>query len=396
MASKAMSRSEFVALVALTISLVALSIDSMLPALGDIAADLGASGENDRQWVITGLFFGLAGGQIIYGPISDSIGRKPAIYAGLGVFIVGSVISILAVNFSMMLFGRVLQGLGAAGPRIIAVAMVRDQYHGRAMASIMSMAMSVFILVPIIAPSIGQLILLVAPWRTIFVLLLIIAVAALVWHWLRQPETLAPERRLTFSAKRIGQAIIETCRNRVAIGYTWVAGLIFGAFVGYLTSSQQIFQELYGAGRLFPFYFGLLATAIGAASLSNARLVLKYGMRQMCKWALQVGCLLSIAFWIYVAEVGVPPFGMLMAYMLVIFFCFGLMFGNFNALAMEPLGHIAGVAAAVTGSFTTFISLGLGTIVGRAYDGTVLPLITGFASLSLLAFLIMSWVERGR
>jgi MFS transporter, DHA1 family, multidrug resistance protein len=390
-------RAEFVALVAVTISLVALSIDSMLPALGDIAADLGAYGANDRQLVITTLLLGLAGAQMIYGPISDSLGRKPAIYAGFGIFIAGCILSILAVNFQMMLAGRLLQGIGAAGPRILAVAMVRDQYQGNAMASIMSMAMAVFILVPIIAPAMGQLVLLFASWHAIFAILLVLAISALMWHMLRQPETLPPDRRLEFSFARIGQAIAETCRNRVALGYTLVAGLIFGAFVGYLTSSQQIFQELYGVGKLFPIYFGILAVAIGVASLANAKLVMKYGMRQMCHWALEFGSSLSVAFWLYVL-IGspAPPLFLLMAYLLAVFFSFGVLFGNFNALAMEPLGHIAGVAAAIVGSFTTFISLILGTIIGQAYDGTVLPMVSGFAGLSVLSLLVMNRVEHGR
>jgi DHA1 family bicyclomycin/chloramphenicol resistance-like MFS transporter len=395
--AKQIRKAEFVALVAVTMSLVALSIDSMLPALGDIARDLGVYGPNQRQFVITALFVGLASAQMIYGPLSDSLGRKPAIYAGLGVFILGCIISMFAVNFSMMIAGRVLQGVGAAGPRILAVAMVRDQYHGNVMASIMSMAMAVFILVPIIAPSLGQLILLFASWKAIFGVLLLIAVITLAWHILRQPETLPPERRLEFSLTRIGQAVAETCRNRVALGYTIIAGMIFGAFVGYLTSSQQIFQELYAAGRLFSVYFGLLATAIGVASLANSRLVLKFGMQRMCRAALGCGCALSVAFWIYVVLASpVPPLLLFMAYLLSIFFCFGVLFGNFNALAMEPLGHIAGVASAVVGSFTTFISLSLGTLIGQAYDGSVRPLVTGFACLSLISLLLMAWVENGR
>src|SRR5687767_4164213 len=391
------SRAEFVALVAVTMSLVALAIDSMLPALGDIARELGAGSENDRQLVITTLFLGLATAQMVYGPISDSLGRKPAIYAGFGIFIAGCLVSIFAVNFNMMLAGRLLQGIGAAGPRILAVAMVRDQYHGNAMASIMSMAMAVFILVPIIAPALGQLILLYAPWQAIFVLLLAIGGAALAWHMLRHPETLPQERRLPFSAGRIWQAIVETCRNRTALGYTIIAGLIFGAFVGYLTSSQQIFQEIYGAGRLFAVYFGGLAVAIGVASITNSKLVMTFGMRRMCRWALEIGCGLSVPFWFYVAAVDPqPPLFLLMGYLLAVFFAFGVLFGNFNALAMEPLGHIAGVAAAVVGSFTTFISLAIGTVIGQAYDGSVMPLVSGFAGLSALSLLLMRWIERRR
>jgi MFS transporter, DHA1 family, multidrug resistance protein len=390
-------KSEFVALVALTISLVALAIDSMLPAIGEIASDLGARSANDRQLVITTLFLGLASAQMIYGPLSDSFGRKPVIYAGFAIFLIGCIVSIFAVSFSMMLFGRVLQGIGAAGPRILAVAMVRDQYEGNAMASIMSMAMAIFILVPIIAPAVGQAILLFAPWQAIFGLLLLIGIAAFLWHFVRQPETLPPERRLTFSLNRIGLAIAETCRNRTALGYTLVAGMIFGALVGYLTSSQQIFQDLYGVGRLFAAYFGVLAAAIGAASLLNSRLVMKHGMRRMCFLALCVSSGLSIAFWLYVAILDpAPDLWLLMAYLLAAFFCFGILFGNFNALAMEPLGHIAGVAAAVVGSFTTFISLALGSLIGQAYDGTVFPLISSFAVLTLASLALMHWIETRR
>jgi MFS transporter, DHA1 family, multidrug resistance protein len=391
------ARSEFVALVAVTISLVALAIDSMLPAVGEIASDLGARDPNDRQLVITMLLLGLAAAQMIYGPLSDSLGRKLPMYVGFGIFLLGALVSIFAASFTMMLLGRLLQGIGAAGPRILAVAMVRDRYQGNAMASIMSMAMAIFILVPIIAPALGQLILLFAPWQAIFVLLLAIGAAALAWHVLRQPETLPPERRLPLSAGRIWQAIVETCRNRVAFGYTIIAGLIFGAFVGYLTSSQQIFQEIYGVGRLFAVYFGALAVAIGVASLTNSKLVMIFGMRRMCRWALQIGCGLSVPFWFYVAAVDPqPPLFLLMGYLLAVFFAFGVLFGNFNALAMEPLGHIAGVAAAVVGSFTTFISLAIGTVIGQAYDGSVMPLVSGFAGLSVLSLLLMRWIERRR
>jgi DHA1 family bicyclomycin/chloramphenicol resistance-like MFS transporter len=265
------------------------------------------------------------------------------------------------------------------------------------MASVMSAAMAVFILVPIIAPALGQLVLSFAGWRTIFLVLLLLAIVNLTWHVLRQPETLPVERRLPFSFGRIGLAIVETFRTRAALGYTLVAGLVFGAFVGYLISSQQIFQELYDAGKLFPVYFAVLAASIGVASLVNSRLVMIFGMRRMTGIALLCGTVLSVVFWIYVAAGnGVPPLWLAMAYFMTIFFFFGILFGNFNALAMEPLGHIAGVAAAVIGSLTTFISLALGAIIGGAYDGSLLPLTTGFAVLSTLSLAVVTIVEGGR
>jgi DHA1 family bicyclomycin/chloramphenicol resistance-like MFS transporter len=230
---------EFVARVALMISLVALSIDAMLPALPAIGADLGVHRANDAQLVLSALFFGLALAQMVYGPLSDSFGRKPVIYAGFAIFIAGCVLSILARGLEVMLLGRFLQGIGAAGPRIVTMALVRDQYAGRAMARIMSLAMAVFILVPVLAPAIGQVILLVAHWRAIFGMLLVVALITLAWFALRQPETLPPARRAPFALRSIAAAVRETCSHRSAFSYTLMAGLIFGAFVGRSRTSSS-------------------------------------------------------------------------------------------------------------------------------------------------------------
>ncbi len=388
---------EFVALMALMISLVALSIDALLPALAEIGVDLGAGRGNDPQLVISALFLGLAVGQLVYGPLSDATGRKPAIYAGIALFIVGCLMSTVATSFPVMLAGRFLQGIGVAGPRIVTIALVRDRYEGRAMARIMSLVMAVFIMVPVLAPAIGQGILLIASWRAIFGVLLGLAVIALVWFGVRQPETLARGRRVPFSPGPIARAVREVCVNRIAIGYTVAAGLIFGAFIGYLTSSPQIFQGQYGLGRLFPVYFAALAVAFGAASYLNSRLVMRFGMRPLSRRALSGLSGLSLGFFaIAYAAAGDPPLWALMAYFAAAFFCIGILFGNFNALAMEPLGHIAGVGASVVGSLTTFISLPLGTLIGLGYDGTVLPLVGGFAILGVASVAVMHWTERGR
>jgi len=296
-----------------------------------------------------------------------------------------------------MLAGRFLQGIGAAGPRTVMVALVRDQFEGRAMARIMSLVMAVFILVPAVAPALGQAILLIGHWRAIFGLLLGLALIALVWFTVRQPETLPPDRRATLSAGRIALAIRDVCLNRVALGYTIAAGLIFGAFIGYLTSAQQVFQEQYGVGERFPLYFAALSLAIGGASYVNSKLVMRHGMRPLSWAALLVLSGLSIAFLVAAALLGgSPPLWALMGYWFAAFFCLGLLFGNFNALAMEPMGHIAGVAAAVIGSITTVISVILGTAIAQAYDGTVLPLVGGFAVLGVASAVTMAWTERGR
>ena len=385
---------EFVARVALMISLVALSIDAMLPALPAMGADLGVREANDAQLVISALFLGLAVAQMIYGPLSDSFGRKPAIYIGFGIFIAGCLLSILARGIERMLLGRFLQGIGAAGPRIVTMALVRDQYAGRAMARVVSLAMAVFILVPVLAPGIGQAILLVAHWRAIFGMLLAVALITLAWFALRQPETLPPARRVPFSLRSIAAGVRETCSHRAAFGYTMMAGLVFGSFVGYLISAPQIFLQQYRTGSRFALYFGVLAACIGVAMLVNARLVMAWGMQLLCRIALIAACAVSLLFFVWAWSAGGhPPLWALMAYLSVTFFCNGMLFGNFNAMALEPLGHIAGVASAVVGSLTTFLSLLLGTLIGRSFDGTVLPLVGGFAGLSLAALAMMRWAE---
>jgi MFS transporter, DHA1 family, multidrug resistance protein len=388
---------EFVALMAVMTSIIAFSIDAMLPALPQIAADLGVKDENQRQLVVVVLFVGLALAQVAYGPLSDSLGRKPAAYIGFTIFIAGSLLCIFATSFDVMLIGRFLQGVGAAGPRIVSLALVRDLYSGRAMAHIMSLVMGIFIIVPVIAPSVGQGILMIADWRFIFVALLAEGIIGLVWFAWRQRETLPEERRASLSLRRILSAFHEACTHPVTLGYTLSAGLVFGAFVGYLASTQQVLQELYGLGALFPIYFGANALAFGAASMLNARLVMKLGMRRLAGSGLAATSLLSLAFFIAVLMLdGHPPLWALMGYLLLTFFFVGVLFGNFNALAMEPMGHIAGTAAAVVGSLATIVSSVLGWLLGQAYDGTVRPMIAGFAVLTILAGIAMILAERYR
>ena len=385
---------EFVPLVALLMSLVALAIDAMLPALPDIGRDLAAPSPNDVQLVITSLFLGLGVGQMLFGPLSDRIGRKPAIHAGLAVFMIGCLVSIFAPTFEVMIAGRFLQGLGVSGPRVVTVALVRDQYEGRQMARLMSFAMAVFILVPCIAPALGQGILWLGGWRAIFTTFVLIAAIALAWLALRQPETLPAERRRPVSPRTIGHAFLEILRLRAALGYTLATGFIFAPFVAYLASSQQIFQEAYGTGALFPLYFGVLALAIGGAALVNGRLVMRYGMRPLSKLASGAIALVSLVAWAGAfAFDGLPPLWLFMAYLIIVFLFIGLLFGNLNALAMEPLGHIAGIGAAVVASLSTFMSVPLGGFVGQSFDGTMYAQIGSFAVFGAATFAAMRWAE---
>ncbi len=386
---------EFVILVSLMMSLTALSIDAMLPALPQIGSDLNVQNVNDRQLVVSTIFLGLALGQLVFGPLSDKTGRKPAIYIGYGLYICGALIAAFSISFPMLLFGRLLQGAGASAPRAVILALVRDQYHGRTMARVMSFVMTVFILIPMIAPSLGQAILFFSGWRSIFVSFVVMAVITLVWFALRMPETLSPENRSPFSLRRILEATTEIVKNRQAIGYTLSAGLISGAFLGYLNSSQQIFQEQYALGERFPLYFGVISFSLGAASFLNARLVMHYGMRFLVRWSLIFIFGLSIAaFGLALLTAGQPPLWLLMAYIMATFFGIGILFGNQNSLAMEPLGHLAGIGAAIVGSLSTLISMPLGTFIGQNYNGTILPLVIGITVLSGLSLLVVHWIER--
>jgi DHA1 family bicyclomycin/chloramphenicol resistance-like MFS transporter len=388
------SFAEFVVLVSTLMALTALSIDAMLPALAQIGTDLLVQDANSRQLVISMIFLGLSVGQLFFGPLSDSIGRKPAIFFGLGVYMGGTLLSMFADNFPMMLAGRVLQGIGASAPRAVTLALVRDQFAGRQMARVMSFVMTVFILVPMLAPTLGQIILQWAGWRAIFGIFLLLAIIALVWFAIRQPETLAPENQAPFTIGRILKTTKMIVQNRLAFGYTLTAGLVSGAFIGYLNSAQQIFQEQYALGDLFSIYFGIVASAIGLASLLNSRLVLRLGMRLLVRSALLITSILSAV--VLVSTLLLPeqlPFAVFMAYLMLSFFCVGILFGNLNSLAMEPLGQMAGIGAAIVGSLSTFISVLLGTFIGQSYNGTIVPLVTGLAVLSGLSLLVVGWAE---
>ena len=384
-----LSKTEFVTVMALMTSLVALAIDAMLPALGDMAQDLHTQNDNDRQLVIGVLFLGLSIGQLVFGPVSDSSGRKPLILFGVCVFVLGCFISAYAQSFGAMLIGRFLQGLGAAAPRNIIVAMIRDCYKGDAMAQITSLIMSVFILVPMVAPSLGQIILWWADWRAIFIALLIFAIVVQLWFAARQPETLAVDKRRSLTLKALLSALCEVCKDRSAMAYALASSLIFGAFIGYLSTSQQIFQEQYGVGDAFSLYFALIAASLGLASYFNSRWVMRLGMRYLTRRALALVCLASLLYGLLALFYqGQPPFLTMVLYFVVVFFPVGILFGNLNALAMESLGHIAGMASSVIGSITTLLSLLLGATIGRFYNDTLMPIIWGFSLLSLLALLV--------
>jgi DHA1 family bicyclomycin/chloramphenicol resistance-like MFS transporter len=377
-------------------ALAALTIDMVLPALPAIGSSLGVQRSNDNQLIVSLLFLGFGVGQLFYGPLSDAIGRKPAAFIGLALFSVGCVIALTSRSFPQMLAARFLQGIGVAGPRTITLALVRDRFEGREMARVMSLITVVFILVPIVAPAIGQMVLSLSGWRAIFAVYLALGLVVTIWFAVRQEETLPPGRRIPLAFGRMAAAAREVVSHRQAIGYTVAGGLVFGALIGYLTSAQQILQQQYSLGPRFPLFFAMVAFAIGAASFTNASLVMRYGMRTLSTWSLRGILLVSLVFAAIAATwSGQPPLWSLMAYLMATFFGIGLLFGNLNALAMQPLGHIAGTGAAIVGATSMLLSLALGTTIGQSYDGTVLPLVIGFAVLSAAAMLVSRWAEGG-
>ena len=384
---------EFIVLMALLGSMTALSIDAMFPAMTAIKMDLHATQGNQIQLIVPSLFLGLGLGQLLFGPSSDAFGRKPPMLWGLGIFIAGSLLSMLAPNFSIMLMGRFLQGIGAAATRVVSMALIRDCYTGRGMARVMSFIMSVFILVPMLAPSLGQLILKLGNWRMIFAMFVVLALIAAFWFQTRMPETLSPQKRRPFTLTSLIQGLTVVLNTRSTLLYTLAIGLVFGAFMGYLGSSEAILKQQYQLGDRFPLYFALLALGVGTASLLNARLVQRFGMYKICLYAILGTTTLAVIY--LVAWVGryaeQPPLNSFMLYLFLSFLHIGLLFGNLNALAMEPVGHMAGLGASLIGAISTLISVGIGTMIGQAYNGTVLPVVLGFAligfSVSLLLLL---------
>jgi len=389
-----LTQREFIALMALMMSLVALAIDAILPALGHIESSLGLGVDDNIQMTVSLLLLGLGIGQLVFGPLSDSYGRKPLVYTGYMVFIVATIICINADSYMWLLVGRFLQGFGLAAPRVLSMAIIRDQYSGPKMAQIMSFIMVFFILVPMLAPLLGQAILWFAQWQTIFYAMLLIGVISLLWFSLRQPETLKPEYRKQLSAKVFLKTFIEVVTTPISVCYTLSAGILSGAFIAYLASAQPLFGGVYQLGDKFALCFAAIALFYGIASFANGKLVVRLGMAYLVLRAFAVLFIISAIFWIIsLQQAGLPPLSWLAGYFVLVFACVGIIFGNLNALAMEPLGHLAGMGAAIVGAMSTLIASLLALTIGSLYNGTVLPLVGAFALTSGVAGLIAYGIE---
>jgi len=394
-AAKGPGFAEFVCLIAVMMALNALAIDSMLPALPAIGADLNVVSENSRQWVITAYLLGFGVAQVVYGPLADRFGRKPVLLTGIAIYVAFALAAAAAPTFQTLILARIGMGLGSAATRVLAISIVRDRYVGRTMARVMSLSFLVFLGVPIIAPSLGQLILTVAPWRWIFGVLAGAGVIVMLWAGLRLPETLHPEDRLPIQAGRIARAFREAVTNRVSIGYTLAATAISGALFGFINSSQQIFADVFHAADRFPAVFALIAGGIAAASLINSRLVERLGSRLIAHTAMIAFTAMGLIHAV-VSATGhetIVTFALLQG---LTMFCFGFMAGNMGAMAMEPMGHIAGTASSAQGFISTIGGSLLGFAIGQNFNGSATPMALGVMVMGGLAISFTLIAERGR
>ncbi len=392
---RSLGRAEFIALAAALMSLNALAIDIMLPALQQIGAELGVDDENARQYIVTAYIAGLGGGQLVFGPVSDRFGRRAPLFFGLVLYVSAALIAAISPSFAFILVLRFLQGIGAATTRVIAVSAIRDVFGGRQMAEVLSMVMMVFMVIPVIAPSIGQIIMIFGDWSEIFLAMAVLAVVFGTWAALRLPETLSPENRreLTFSSVTKGFAYVLT--NRIALCYTLATTSIFGALFGFISSAQQIYTDTFDLADWFPILFAIGAGLMAVSSFTNSRLVGRIGMRRLSHTAL-VGFTLVSFLWLVLAMVGYMPFALFFVLFSVAMFQFGWVGANFNSIAMEPLGHVAGTAAATQGFLTTLGGGLIGALVGQSFDGSTVPLAAGYFLTGAVAILLVLIGERGR
>jgi DHA1 family bicyclomycin/chloramphenicol resistance-like MFS transporter len=386
---------EFVALVAMMMALNALAIDMMLPALPAIGEALSVASENSRQWVITAYLLGFGVAQLIYGPLADRYGRKPVLMVGLGLYVLFSVAAAFTTTFEALILARLGTGLGAAALRVLAVSIVRDRYSGRTMARVMSLSFLVFLGVPILAPTLGQLVLFVAPWRWIFGVLALAGSGFMVWALIRLPETLAPENRLPIRLGRIAEAFRAVLSDRLSVGYTLAMTAITGALFAFINSSQQIFFDVFQQPGLFTTVFGLMAAGIAVASLTNARLVERLGSRRLSHLAL-IGFITSAAVHAGVALSGNESLISFAVLQGLTMFCFGFIAGNFGALAMNNMGRIAGTASSVQGFVSTTFGSLTGFLIGQSFDGTAAPMTIGITTCGILALVAVMVAERGK
>ncbi|WP_147081409.1 multidrug effflux MFS transporter [Methylobacterium haplocladii] len=379
-------------------AVTAISIDNLLPAFPVIQERFSVADPNRLQLLIYVYMVGFGLGQILYGPLSDSLGRRKVLLVSLAIYLGATVLAMFSPSFGWLLAARILQGIGAAGGRVLSLAIVRDRYAGRAMASVMSLITMVFLIVPMLAPALGQAMLLFGSWVWVFVSMLALGGILAVWFSIRMPETLHPEHRRPLSLKAMGQALRLTLRSRATLGYGTALGLMVGCIMGYVGSAEQVFDSgLYHLGGWFPAAFALVAGAMGASTLINARLVERLGMH----WLSHAGLIAFVAVALVQVGIGLvwqghPPLWLFLTVLSANQFLISFTMPNFQALAMQPVGEVAGTASSFLGFYTTLLGAAFGTVIGQSFDGTVLPVGVGYAGLGCLSLAVVAWTERGR
>ena len=390
----ALGPKEFVAMMASLMAMNALAIDAMLPALGQISRDFRLSDPNLRQWIISAYLIGTGAGAVFYGPLSDRFGRKPVLLSSVAVYTALSLFSIFSGSFSVLVGLRLAQGFAAGAFSVLVGSIVRDRYSGDAMAQLMSFVFIVFMGVPVIAPSLGSAILAFSEWHMIFVLLALMGAGVAFWVWKRLPETLDPDHVIPIQASAIIDVWGKVISHRQALGYMFGSGIAFGALFGFINSAQQIFFEVFGAEDIFPYAFASVAGAMALASFFNSRIVMRFGARRVSHSALLAFIALA-GIHLISAWDGESLTMFLILHALTMSMC-GFIGANFSSIAMEPFGNMAGAASSFQNSCRMLAAAGLGVIIGQSYDGTVVPLVSGFLICGSCSLLLLLWSEKGK
>lgn len=387
-----MTRLELVALTGFSISLSAMAVDLILPALGIMAAELHGANINSIQLAVSAVLLGSGVSPLFFGAWSERAGRRTPFLAGVLIFMLGSLLSLFAQNLHVLLAGRFLQGLGAAGPRVLGISILRDRFEGIALARTVSFSMAVFILVPAIAPLLGEFILLFGSWRAHFWFLLLGAILLCLWFGLRQPESLAPADRSDISASQIGRWLVDFLKEPSAILGTLTLGFMFAGFVAFLSTAQPIFQLTYQLGKWFSLTFSAHALTMGAAILLSSHLVSRFGVLKVACFA-QAALIIGSTLLLSTGRHAEPALSVYLPYSLSMVFCFGLVFGNLNALAINRLGHMAGMGSALVTTVSALLAVPMGAWIAQHFSGSSLIqaqafLLSGITSIIVLGLLV--------
>ena len=380
---------EFIVLIALLMALVALAINTLLPAFSAITSTFKLKDKTTVQLSISLLYLGMALGQFLFGGLSDSYGRKKAMHWGLTLFVLGGFLSAFSISFWTLIVGQILQGVGLGAPRVVTTAIVRDRYEGSQMGRIVSFSMVIFMLIPILAPYLGQQLLLLSSWRLIFGCNLFFTLILWLWFQYRIPESHPISKRILFRPKQLAGSLLHVLQNKTSVVYTLILGVYSSVYIAYLNLSQQIFEVHYDLGKQYPFYFALLAIGIAVSSFINGKVVVRFGMKTIVSFALWTGVLFSFLPLTLHYTMGSVSFHVFFAFMLVQLFCFGLLIGNLTALAMKPLGKIAGIGAASIGAISTLIAVPFSIFIGNLYHDSILPIAIGFTLVGIISLLLI-------